>query len=194
MSPLSTIQSLMCKTRDPHTPLANPTSPLPHQRPPRPPRPRAASRASVASSHAAIARGPVANAREPCRPRAPHPMFPPSDRPAPRACITARWRGCPHSAARPIRAQKCAASSPCEVVPTRIMLHKLVPQLRVPRCGRICRARREPGALTSALQCCAAPRRARRASVGEVAAAVEAVLVRVRDEGTRRSEWTRGGG
>ena len=51
----------------------------------------------------------------------------------------------------------------------------------VPKCGRICRARSKPGALTSsALQRYAARRRARRASTGEVAAAVEAVYSRAR--------------
>ena len=43
------------------------------------------------------------------------------------------------------------------------------PHSSAPRCGRICRARRDPGALMSALQRCAPRRRARRTSVGEAA-------------------------
>ena len=56
-----------------------------------------------------------------------------------------------------------------------------------PRCGRICRAKWEPGALTSSLQRYAAHRRARRESVGEVAAVLQDVF-----EGARRVvDWGR---
>ena len=58
------------------------------------------------------------------------------------------------------------------------MRHKLVPEPRAQVRPHLPRARREPGALTRTLQRCAARRRARRASVGEMAAALaEAVSV-----------------
>ena len=95
------------------------------------------------------------------------PQSRPSDRPAPRA-RTPRRRGRPRSAARPTRARTRAASAPCSAGSRAPRTR--APTAPAPRCGRICRARREPGALTSALQRCAARRRARRASVGAVCA------------------------
>ena len=59
-------------------------------------------------------------------------------------------------------------AQPARLVVLVRVRHELAPQRRAQRCGRICRARRELGALTSAFQRCAPRRRARRASVGEV--------------------------
>jgi len=135
------------------------------------PRRRTHCRATGDTSHAAAPRVPTRCNRSRAVPTSrsrptPVPQSPPSDRPAERACTACR-RGCPCSAARPMQAQTRAASPPCIVLIH--MLHKFVPQLRA-QVRLHLPARLEPGALTSALQRCAARRRARRASVGEVAA------------------------
>eukprot|EP00964_Phaeocystis_antarctica_P012335 scaffold6811_cov55-Phaeocystis_antarctica.AAC.1 len=119
--------------------------------------------------------------------------FPPHSRTSSRPqiyqrCVHARRavEGSPRSAARPMRAQTRAASPPCSV-PVH-MLHKLVPQPRAQVRPHLLGEAGEPGALTSALQRCAVRRRARRESVGEVAAMLEDVL-----EGARRAGGGVGG-
>ena len=119
--------------------------------------PRALPRATGGTSHAAAARCPGAIARAPCRPRAP-----PHSRPSPRLEIdqrhvsTRRAVEGAHAAQHALFRRKRAASPPCSARQTR----------PAPRRGRICRLRREPGALTSALHSAALRAAAQGASVG----------------------------
>ena len=110
---------------------------------------------------------------------------------------------CPQIDQRPVRARRAVEGAHAAqharrgreraqparlVVPVRVR-HELAPHSAAPRCGRICRARREPGALTSALQRCAARRRARRASVGEVPGATAVLGAAALAEGEAEGGW-----
>ena len=148
------------------------TGPPRPARRPTPAAPRAGARATDGTSGAAAAHGPGATARAPRSPRRtrrspalrsspPSPPHPCPGPPLPHA-RTARRRSCPRSTARLSEAGAKARShtSLCSALACATKSS----HSPGPRCGRICRARREVGAATSALHRCWARRRARRSS------------------------------
>ena len=131
-----------------------------------------ARRICVACSGRSWSASRCSSARAPCRPRA---LRRPSHRPIPltkprsqidqRRARARRAVDSAHAAQHARRGRECA--QPERALQCRFACVTNSPHSPAPRCGRICRARRDAGAFTSALQRCAPRRRARRASVGK---------------------------